>query len=245
MKTLWRLLSLVCFNVTFLFASGQYVSYTVDGKTYEGYYSTPSKGAPLILMVHDWDGLNDYEVKRAKMLYDLGYAIFALDMFGKGVKADTMDARKTLTEALYKDRVQMRKLLDAGLETAKAQGANVANAVGIGYCFGGTVMLEMARSGVDLKGFVIFHGGLATPEGQDYKKAKGSILILHGSADASVSMNEFAGFINALEADKIKHEAITYSGAPHAFSVFGSERYREDADKKSWARFTGFLKEVL
>jgi len=245
MRTLWRLLSLVCFNVTFLFASGQYVSYTVDGKTYEGYYSTPSKGAPLILMVHDWDGLNDYEVKRAKMLNDLGYAVFALDMFGKGVKADTMDARKALTGALYKDRVQMRKLLDAGLDTAKAQGANVANAVGIGYCFGGTVMLEMARSGVDLKGFAIFHGGLATPEGQDYKKAKGSILILHGSADASVSMNEFAGFINVLEADKIKHEAITYSGAPHAFSVFGSERYREDADKKSWARFTGFLKEVL
>jgi dienelactone hydrolase len=195
--------------------------------------------------VHDWDGVNEYEIKRAKMLYDLGYAVFALDMFGKGVKADTMDARKALTGALYKDRVKMRSLLDAGYAAAKAQGANVNQAVGIGYCFGGTVMLEMARSGANLKGFAIFHGGLATPEGQDYKQTKGPILVLHGSADASVSLTEFAGLIGELEKTNIKHEAISYSGAPHAFSVFGSERYREDADKKSWARFTGFLKEVL
>jgi len=244
MKRLFAFVSIMMVNAA-LFASGNFVSYVVDGKTYEGYYTTPSKSAPLILMVHDWDGVNEYEIKRAKMLYDLGYAVFALDMFGKGVKADTMDARKALTGALYKDRVKMRSLLDAGYATAKAQGANVNQAVGIGYCFGGTVMLEMARSGANLKGFAIFHGGLATPEGQDYKQTKGPILILHGSADASVSLTEFAGLIGELEKTNIKHEAITYSGAPHAFSVFGSERYREDADKKSWARFTGFLKEVL
>ncbi len=244
MKRLFAFVSIMMVNAA-LFASGNFVSYVVDGKTYEGYYTTPSKSAPLILMVHDWDGVNEYEIKRAKMLYDLGYAVFALDMFGKGVKADTMDARKALTGALYKDRVKMRSLLDAGYATAKAQGANVNQAVGIGYCFGGTVMLEMARSGANLKGFAIFHGGLATPEGQDYKQTKGPILVLHGSADASVSLTEFAGLIGELEKTNIKHEAITYSGAPHAFSVFGSERYREDADKKSWARFTGFLKEVL
>jgi len=244
MKRLFAFVSIMMVNAA-LFASGNFVSYVVDGKTYEGYYTTPSKSAPLILMVHDWDGVNEYEIKRAKMLYDLGYAVFALDMFGKGVKADTMDARKALTGALYKDRVKMRSLLDAGYAAAKAQGANVNQAVGIGYCFGGTVMLEMARSGANLKGFAIFHGGLATPEGQDYKQTKGPILVLHGSADASVSLTEFAGLIGELEKTNIKHEAITYSGAPHAFSVFGSERYREDADKKSWARFTGFLKEVL
>jgi len=106
-------------------------------------------------------------------------------------------------------------------------------------------MLEMARSGAALKGFVSFHGGLATPSGQDYKLAKGNILIIHGSADASVSLSEFSGLIGELESTKIKHEAITYSGAPHAFTVFGSERYREDADKKSWNRFTQYLKETL
>lgn len=198
MKRLFAFVSVMMVNVA-LFASGNFVSYVVDGKTYEGYYTTPSKSAPLVLMVHDWDGVNEYEIKRAKMLYDLGYAVFALDMFGKGVKADTMDARKALTGALYKDRVKMRSLLDAGYAAAKAQGANVNQAVGIGYCFGGTVMLEMARSGANLKGFAIFHGGLATPEGQDYKQTKGPILVLHGSADASVSLTEFAGLIGELE----------------------------------------------
>lgn len=244
MNTIVKMIILMLFGST-LFASGHFVSYNVDGKMYEGYYAAPSKSAPLIFMVHDWDGLNDYEMKRTQMLNDLGYAVFALDMYGKGIKPATVDERKALTTALYHDRAKMRKLLDAGYHAAKAQGANVANAVGMGYCFGGTVMLEMARSGTPLKGFVIFHGNLATPIGQDYSQNKAPILILHGSADASVSMSEFAGLITELEATKIKHEAITYSGAPHAFSVFGSERYREDADKKSWARFIGFLKEVL
>lgn len=228
-----------------LLASGSLVTYSVDGKEYEGYYISPSKNAPLVLIVHDWDGMNEYEMKRAKMLNDLGYAAFAVDLFGKGVKPQTVDEKKAITGALYKDRAKMRTLLDAGLKTAKDKGANVANAVGIGYCFGGTALLEMARSGAEMKGFAIFHGNLATPEGQDYKKAKGDFIVFHGSADASVSLAEFSGLIGELEATKIKHEAISYSGAPHAFSVFGTERYREDADRKSWARFVGYLKETL
>jgi len=228
-----------------LLASGSLVTYSVDGKEYEGYYISPSKNSPLVLIVHDWDGMNEYEMKRAQMLNDLGYAAFAVDLFGKGVKPQTVDEKKAITASLYKDRAKMRTLLDAGLKTAKDKGANVANAVGIGYCFGGTALLEMARSGSDLKGFAIFHGGLATPEGQDYKKTKGDIIIFHGSADTSVSLAEFAGLIGELETTKIKHEAISYSGAPHAFSAFGTERYREDADRKSWARFLEHLKETL
>jgi len=228
-----------------LLASGSLVTYSVDGKEYEGYYISPSKNAPLVLIVHDWDGMNEYEMKRAQMLNDLGYAAFAVDLFGKGVKPQTVDEKKAITGALYKDRAKMRTLLDAGFKTAKDKGANVANAVGIGYCFGGTALLEMARSGADLKGFVIFHGGLATPEGQDYKKTKGDIVIVHGSADTAVPLSDFAGIIAELEAAKIKHEATSYSGAPHAFSVFGAPSYREDADKKSWARLVVFLKETL
>ncbi len=221
------------------------VVYTVDGKVYEAYYRAPKPDAPLIFMVHDWDGITEYEEKRVQMLNALGYGVFALDMFGKGVKPVSVDEKKALTGALYKDRALMRKILDEGYNAAKAKGANVSNAIGMGYCFGGTVMLEMARSHNTLKGFAIFHGNLATPQGQDYKLTKAPIMIFHGSADASVSMSEFAGLIQELEQTGIKHEAISYSGAPHAFSVFGSDRYREDADKKSWDRFKGFLKEVL
>ena len=232
-------------SITFLIASKGFVSYVVDGQTYEGYYSSPSKNAPLVFMVHDWDGLTQYEVKRAKMLYDMGYATFAVDLFGKGVRPTQRDEKKKLTGALYKDREKMRVLLNAGLEVAKLQGANINNTVGIGYCFGGAAILELARSGADLKSFIPFHGGLKTPMGQNYSKTKGSVFVFHGSADASVSMQDFANLTNELETAKIPHEMSTYSGAPHAFSVFGSSRYHKKADESSWKRFSEILDETL
>ena len=226
-------------------AAGTAISYEVDGKPYEGYFIRPSPKAPLILLIHDWDGLTDYEVKRAKMLSDLGYTVFAADMFGAGIRPTEIKDKKRLTGELYEDREKMRALLQGAVETARSKGANVQNAVAMGYCFGGTVVLEFARSGVDMKGFVTFHGGLSIPEGQDYSKTKGKLLILHGTADANVTMDHFAKLASELEKTGVPHEMITYSGAPHAFTVFGSKRYREDADKKSWKRFTGFLAEIL
>ncbi len=226
-------------------AAGKSISYEVDGKPFEGYFIIPSPKAPLILLMHDWDGLTDYEVKRANMLADMGYAVFAADLFGAGVRPTEVTDKRQHTGALYKDRAKMRALLQGALDTAKAEGANVHNAVAIGYCFGGAAVLEFARSGADLKGFVTFHGGLGTPEGQDYSRTKGRLLILHGTADANITMDKFARLAGELEEKGVSHEMITYSGAPHAFTVFGSSRYREDADKKSWKRFTGFLAEVL
>jgi dienelactone hydrolase len=226
-------------------ASGNLVTYTVEGQPFEGYYISPSPKSPLILLVHDWDGLTDYEVKRANMLAEIGYAVFAADLFGAGVRPKEIKEKRRLTGELYKDRQKMLTLLYGALGTAKSKGANVHNAVAMGYCFGGTAVLEFARSGADLKGFVTFHGGLVTPSGQDYSKAKGKLLILHGTADTSVTMDQFARLAQELEEKGIAHEMITYSGAPHAFSVFGSKRYREDADNKSWKRFTEFLAETL
>jgi dienelactone hydrolase len=139
----------------------------------------------------------------------------------------------------------MRTLIQAALDTAKSKGANVHNAVTMGYCFGGAAVLEFARSGAGLKGFVTFHGGLSTPKGQDYSKTKGKLLIMHGTADKNITMDHFARLANELEENGISHEMTTYSGAPHAFTVFGSSRYREDADKKSWQRFAAFLAETL
>jgi len=229
----------------FSIAAGEFVSYEVNGEPYEGYFVSPSPNAALILLIHDWDGLTDYEVKRANMLADMGYAVFAADLFGTGVRPTEVKDKRQHTGELYKDRDKMRTLLRAALETAKSKGANVHNAVAMGYCFGGAAVLELARSGADLKGFVTFHGGLSTPAGQDYSKTKGKLLILHGTADTSITMDQFAKLANELEKNGISHEMITYSGAPHAFTVFGSNRYRKDADKKSWKRFTAFLEETL
>jgi len=244
MKTIIALI-MILFVSTTAGAAGESVSYNVDGKPYEGYFVSPSPNAPLVLIIHGWSGLVDYEVKRADMLADMGYAAFAIDLFGAGVRPTEVKEKKRLTGELYKDRGKMRARIQGALDAAKSRGASVHNAVLMGYCFGGAAVLEFARSGTDLKGFVSFHGGLKTPEDQSYAKTKGKLLVLHGTADAVVSMDDFAKLAKDLEANGIPHEMITYSGAPHGFTYFDTKVYREDADKKSWNRFKAFLAEVL
>lgn len=223
----------------------QNITYQVDGNAYEGYYVSPAANAPLVVILHDWDGLTDYEIRRADMLKQQGYAVFAADLFGKGVRPTADKDKMQHTGALYQDRAKLRTLIQAGIDTAKAQGANVNNAVVMGYCFGGAAVLEHARAGADAKGFVSFHGGLTTPQSQSYANTKGSVLIFHGSADTMISLQDLAQLGTELEQHSIPHELISYGGAPHAFSVFGSDRYRENADTQSWKRFLDYLQETL
>lgn len=244
MKIHYPLLFLLMFS-TAAMAGGQVVDYDVNGEPFQGYFISPADNAPLVLLVHDWDGLTDYEIKRAAMLAEKGYAVFAADLFGAGIRPTEVKDKRQHTGELYKDRDRMRRLLAGALDAARVRGASVNNAVAMGYCFGGAAVLELARSGAEMKGFVTFHGGLGTPAGQDYSNTKGKLLILHGTADTNVTMDHFAALANALEVNGVPHEMITYSGAPHAFTVFGSDRYRKDADEKSWKRFVGFLEETL
>lgn len=222
---------------------GEVVTYEVDGTPFEGYLAkaqaSQSKG--LVAIVHDWDGLNGYETKRADMIAELGYDAFAIDLFGKGNRPVTLEAKKAETEKLYKDRATMRARLLAGLDEARRLGGG--KAVVMGYCFGGAAVLELARSGQgkDIRGYVSFHGGLATPEGQSYPTGTAPILIAHGGADTAVSLQEVAALAEELEKAKVTYDIEIYSGAPHAFTVFGSDRYQERADKKSWAAFEDFL----
>jgi dienelactone hydrolase len=231
---------------TVAFASpGGSVTYQVNGQSYEGYYISPSDRAPFVLLVHDWDGLTDYEIKRANMLADLGYAVFALDLFGAGLRPTEVKDKRQHTGELYHNRDKMRALMKGALDTARNKGANIENAVVFGYCFGGAAVLELARSGADLKGFATFHGGLKTPQGQNYSNTRGKILIMHGSADTAITLDQFADLAKELESAGVDHEMITYGGAQHAFTVFGGNRYQEAADKKSWKRFTEFLADTL
>ncbi|MDX9786302.1 MAG: dienelactone hydrolase family protein [Desulfobacterales bacterium] len=226
-------------------AAGRSVPYEIDGVPYEGFFVDAGAKAPMVLLIHDWDGLTDYEVKRAEMLAKMGYTVFAADLFGAGVRPTRMEDKRQHTGELYKDRTKMRALIAGAVEKAAAMGADIGNAVVMGYCFGGAAVLEYARSGAEMKGFVSFHGGLSTPEGQNYTRTKGRLLILHGTADTAIPMDDFAKLAKELEQNHVSHEMITYSGAPHAFTVFGSEAYREDADRKSWQRFSGFLADTL
>ena len=225
--------------------AGENRVYTVDGEAYQGYYEPVEDSRGLVVIIHDWDGLTDYEVKRAGMLADMGYSVFAADLFGQGVRPTELADKRALTGALYQDRDRMRRLMQGALAAAASTGADPDSAVVIGYCFGGTAVLELARSGEDLAGFVSFHGGLETPEGQDYSQTRGKVMVYHGSADRAVSMQQFADLANQLEEQNVPHQMTTYSGAPHAFTVFGSSRYREEADRESWESFTDFLGENL
>jgi len=226
--------------------AGDTVSYDVNGTTYEGYHAGAGDAAKgLVLIIHDWDGLTGYEVKRAEMLAGMGYDAFAADLYGKGNRPVDTQAKKAETAKLYQDRDKMRALILAGLEQARKLGGG--QAVVMGYCFGGAAALELARSGKaeDIKGYASFHGGLSTPEGQRYSADIPPLLIAHGAADSSITMDDVAQLSRELEAADATYTIEVYSGAPHAFTVFGSERYQERADRKSWVAFKTFLAETL
>ena len=245
MKYILTIFSIFIFSTAPAGASGKAISYDIDGKSYEGYFISPSPDAPLILLIHDWDGLTDYEITRSNMLANMGYAVFAADLFGAGIRPTEVTDKRQHTGDLYKDRKKMRSLITGALQVAQANGGDIHNAVVMGYCFGGAAVLELARSGANVKGFATFHGGLASPMGQDYSRTKGKILIMHGAADQNISMDQFARLAIDLEDKGISHEMIAYGGARHAFTVFGSDRYQEQADKKSWKRFSEFLSQTL
>lgn len=222
------------------------VSYTIDGEAFTGYWAEADEPKGLVLIIHDWDGMTEYERQRADMLAEMGYNAFALDMFGNDTPTETMDHRIAATGALYQDRDRMRALLQAGVEQAQAR-SGVDEMIVTGYCFGGAVALEMARSDMaDMaNGFATFHGGLTTPEGQSWDGDEPPVLVLHGGADTSITMQDVATFATELEEAGTTYTVEVYSGAPHAFTVFGSDRYQERADAASWEAFSKFLAERL
>ena len=222
------------------------VSYTIDGEAFTGYWAEADEPKGLVLIIHDWDGMTEYERQRADMLAEMGYNAFALDMFGNDTPTETMDHRIAATGALYQDRDRMRALLQAGVEQAQAR-SGVDEMIVTGYCFGGAVALEMARSDMaDMaNGFATFHGGLTTPEGQSWDGDEPPVLVLHGGADTSITMQDVATFATELEEAGTTYTVEVYSGAPHAFTVFGSDRYQERADDASWEAFSKFLAERL
>jgi dienelactone hydrolase len=222
--------------------AGEAVTYVVDGENFEGYRSA-AKGETkgLVLIIHDWDGLTKYEAQRADMLADMGYDAFAVDLYGKGNRPVDTVAKKKETGRLYQDRARMRSLIVGGLQEARKGGDGTA--VVMGYCFGGAATLELARSGraQGVSGYATFHGGLSTPEDQAYPSDTPPILVAHGGADTSVTMDDVAALSRELESAGVQYEIQVYSSAPHGFTEFGSDRYQKRADEQSWDAFSDFL----
>lgn len=227
--------------------SGSDIVYDVDDESFEGYLATADgESRGTVLIIHDWNGLDDYERQRADMLAAEGYDAFAVDLFGQGNRPESTEDRQAATRALYSDRERMRSLTLAGLAEAREQGAAETSVI-MGYCFGGAVALEIARSGEAdaVAGYTSFHGSLGTPEEQTWPADVPQLLIAHGGADSSVTMGDVATLAEELEAVEATYEIQVYSGAPHGFTVFGDDRYQERADERSWAAFLDLLEEVL
>jgi dienelactone hydrolase len=219
------------------------VGYEVGSEAFEGYFAAVESLRGLVVIVHDWDGLGDYEVRRADMLAELGYDAFAIDVYGAGNRPDTNEGRMAAIQAAFGDPERLMALVEGGLEAARGESAAEATVV-MGYCFGGTVTLAAARSGTEgVAGFATFHGNF--PEGPEWPADTPPILVMHGGADDSPDMGKVSAFAAEAEAAGLTYDIEVYSGAPHAFTVFGSDSYRERADERSWAEFQRFLEERL
>jgi len=239
--TLFAAFSLVSFGSQ-AGGHGNQVSYQVGDKKFSAHMEkATSASRGTVYIIHDWNGLDDYEKSRAKMLSALGFDAIAIDLFGVEAKLEGRDDYKRETGALYKDREEFRARISAAIEAGKASDANSEKIIVIGYCFGGAATLEAARSGLKADGFVSFHGGLKTPNGQDYSNTSAPVLLLHGSADPVSGMEDLASLINQLKDAKVPHDAEVFGGARHSFTVQGSRDYDEQADQKSWDALKRFL----
>lgn len=221
------------------------LDYPIDGLPYQGHFISPGAEAPLVLLAHAWGGVTQAEIGQARKVAALGYAVLAVDLFGKGIRPTDNAGRQAQISALYADRAQLRARMAGAVSALQALGCQTQRLVLAGYCFGGAAVLEAARAGQPALGYVSFHGNLNLPAGQDYQLTRAPVLICHGSADTLVSLAQFAALGVALEQAGVPHELISYGGAPHGFTQEGTERYHPRAAEQAWQRFTAFLAEVF
>jgi dienelactone hydrolase len=232
------------------------VEYRQGGTILEGYlaWDDAVQGRrPGVLVVHEWTGLGDYAKSRARMLAEMGYVAFAADIYGQGVRPKTPQEAMAASGKYKNDRNLMRARVLAGIEELRSSPlCDPKRVAAIGYCFGGTCVLELARSGADIAGVVSFHGGLDTPTPEDAKNIKCKVLVLHGGDDPHVPAKDVEAFENEMRAGGVDWQLVIYGGAVHAFTnpASGSDTsrgaaYDEKADRRSWQAMKAFFAEIF
>lgn len=226
------------------------IEYKSGDVTCEGWqaYDDAAGKRPAVLVVHQWTGISAHEKEAARKLAELGYNVLVADVYGKGVRPQPPAAGQEAGK-YKKDRALLRARLTSALNVLKADARTDATQLAAtGYCFGGTSVLELARSGADLKGVVTFHGGLDSPKPADGKNIKGKVLALHGADDPYVPAKDVAAFEKELQEAKVDYKLIKYPGAVHSFThkEAGSDNskgaaYNEAADQASWQEMKAFL----
>ncbi len=239
-------------------ATGKAIEYKEGDSVLEGYTSSPSKMAagaklPLVIVVHEWMGLQDYEKRRTRMLADLGYVAFAADIYGKGVRPTSMEEAGKLAGKYKSDRPLMRKRIQSAIDAAlKIPGVDANRVAVIGYCFGGTVALETARANMPVAAVVSFHGGLSAGNPAGSKNIKPKIAVFHGADDPTVPAAEVAAFQEEMRQAKADWQFIAYGNTVHKFTnpevpfkPGAAIGYNEKSDQRSWQAMQDFFKETF
>lgn len=233
------------------------VTYSANGVELKGYiaYDSAVEGErPGIIVVHEWWGHNDYARSRAEDLAKLGYTGFAIDMYGEGKNTEhPADAEKFMME-VFNNMEKGEARFNAALELLRQHPTVDSEKIGaIGYCFGGAVVLHMARIGADLDGVASFHGNLASMHKPEPGSIEAEILVAHGAEDKMVTQEQVDAFKKEMEEAEADYEIIVYEGASHSFTNPAADKfsddlplaYNQEADKKSWEDMKQFFKEVF
>jgi dienelactone hydrolase len=260
-KKIALLMSLCCMAVSTAQAAvqGKEVSYREDGTTLKGYiaYDDAIKGRrPAVLVVHEWWGHNDYTRKRADMLAALGYTALAVDMYGDGKQANHPDDAGKFATEVSKNMPLAKRRFEAGMKLMRKQKTvDPKEMAAIGYCFGGGVVLNMARMGEDLKGVASFHGSLDTSTPAQSGKVKARIISFTGEDDPMIGADKVAAFKLEMDSAGADYRVVTYPGVKHSFTNPSADElgkkfnlplaYNAEADKDSWQQLTVFLREVF
>jgi dienelactone hydrolase len=253
------LLALLLTTTSIAGVVGKEVTYQAGDTTLKGYLATntATKGRhPGILVVHEWWGHNEYARERARMLAELGYTALAVDMYGDGKTADHPDDAGKFAGEIRKNMPVAEARFKAAMELLRSQpGVDADKIAAIGYCFGGGVVLEMARRGLDLKGVASFHGSLGTAEPAQFGKVKARVLVLNGDADPFTKPEQIEAFKQEMNAAGVDYKFIGYPGAKHSFTnpdadSFGQKfnlplEYNAEADKQSWAELQNFFARIF
>lgn len=261
MKKAILLVSLFCLAGSAAQAAvqGKEVSYRAGGTTLKGYiaYDDAIKGKrPAVLVVHEWWGHNAYARKRADMLAELGYTALAVDMYGDGKQANHPDDAGKFATEVSRNMPMAKARFEAGMKLLRNQKTvDAKEMAAIGYCFGGGVVLNMARIGEPLKGVASFHGALSTDHPAQPGDIKARIVSFTGEDDAMITADKVAAFKQEMTDAKADFRVVTYPGAKHAFTNPDADElgkkfnlplaYNAAADKDSWQQMTVFLREVF
>jgi dienelactone hydrolase len=264
------ILAFFCFSIVYAYggvsAAGvnqnihtEEVDYAAGGVTLKGYlaYDMSIKGKrPGVLVVHEWWGHNEYARKRARMLAKLGYTALAVDMYGSGKTAGHPDDATLFMNEVLENMDRGEARFNAALGILKRHPATDTKRIAaIGYCFGGGVVLHMARSGADLRGVASFHGSLGSLHTPEPGSVKAKVLVMHGADDRLIPPEQVEAFKSEMAAARVDYRFIAYPGAMHSFTNPDADTfaerfnmplgYNEKADKLSWQEMKGFFEEIF